>query len=601
MVSAREFDESFSGVVLGFEPGPSFSPGGQKPSVLEALASRLPGSRLALGYVVLATLALVLPGLAIPAFHRVFVDRVLVQGAPWLEPLLFAMAVAAIVRGALTYLQQAGLMRLELRLAVGGSRSFMRHLLHLPMEFFAQRFAGDLVSRVEVNDRVAALLSGELATNVVNAMMVALFAALMFSYDAVLTLIGIGLALANVLVLAGLGRRRQDASTRLVRERGRLQGVSVAGLQTLETLKASGAESEFFGTWAGHQAKVVGAERDLAVITQYLSAVPPLLTSFSVAAMIGVGSLRILDGVLTMGLLLAFQGLMRSFAEPANRLVTLGGRLTEAAGDLARLDDVLRYPEDPLATAVSAAAPGEMATLEGGVEVRHVTFGYSRLDPPLVTDFSLTLAPRRRVAIVGASGSGKSTLARVVVGLYAAWEGDVLFDGIPRAQVPRRLVANSVALVDQDITLFEGSIRDNLTLWDTSIPDADLVRAAQDACIHDDIAALPGGYDYRVEEQGRNFSGGQRQRLEIARALARNPRILVLDEATSALDPVTELRVDEAIRTRGCTCLIVAHRLSTIRDCDEIVVLDKGAVVERGTHDALMAADGAYARLIRVQ
>jgi len=600
VVSDQEFDESFTGVVLVFEKGPDFEPGGQPPSVLRALKSRLPGARVALAFAVLATLALVLPGIVIPVFSRVFVDTILVQGTTtWLRPVLAAMAVTAVVSGLLTWLQQRGLLAMETRLATVGSTRFFWHVLRLPMEFFSQRYGGDIVSRIEINRTVASLLSGELATSLVSLLLVGFFAALMFQYDVVLTMLGITVALLNVLVLRLLARRRRDASLRLLQERGKLVGASMAGLQSLETLKASGAESEFFSTWAGHQARVVTSENDLGVVAQYVSAVPPFLTALNAAAVIGLGSRRIMDGVLTMGMLLAFQTLMQRFVEPVNRLMALGGRLQEAAGDMSRLDDVLKCTPDPLAAAGGEAPAGTPEKLEGWLELRNITFGYSRLDAPLITDFSLMLRPGQRVALVGGSGSGKSTVAKVVVGLFRPWSGEVRFDGVRREELPRALVANSVAMVDQDITLFEGSIRDNLTMWDDTVEEPVLLQAARDACIHDDIADRPGGYDYRVEEQGRNFSGGQRQRLEIARALVSNPRILVLDEATSALDALTEKQVDDALRRRGCTCLIVAHRLSTIRDCDEIIVLERGVVVERGTHDDLIARDGAYARLIR--
>ena len=348
IVSANEFDESFTGVVLVFEKGPDFARGGEKPSIVRALRSRLPGSRLALAYAVLATLALVVPGLVIPVFQKIFVDDILIQGSrTWLRPLLLAMIVTALVRGLLTHLQQRGLLRMEMKLALGASSRFLWHVLRLPMEFFAQRFGGDIVSRVEINDTVAALLSGELATNLVNIVMVGFFAALMFRYDAALALLGIGVALLNLFVLRLLARRRKDSSLRLLQERGKLVGTSMAGLQSLETLKASGTESEFFSTWAGHQAKVVTSEGELGVVAQYLSAFPPLLTSVNAAAVIGLGGLRVMDGVLTMGMLIAFQSLMQSFIEPVNRLVGLGGLLQEASGDMSRLDDVLRYGGRP--------------------------------------------------------------------------------------------------------------------------------------------------------------------------------------------------------------------------------------------------------------
>ena len=597
-VSDAEFDQSFTGVVLVFEKGPAFKKGGEKPRVWKALARRLPGAKAGLLYLGFATLGLAVPGLVIPAFSRIFIDDILIGlQQPWLRPLLVAMAAAALLRGLLTWLQQRSLLRLEAKLSLASSARFVWHVLGLPMEFFAQRYSGDVSARVDINDQIAALLSGDVATNCVNALMAAFYAALMFRYDSVLALLSVGLAAINLTVLRMVARKRKDANRRLMQESGKLMGVSMSGLQMIETYKATGAESEFFTAFAGIQAKVLNARQQTGASSLTLSLAPPLLMALNAVAVLWIGGHRVMDGFLTMGMLIAFQSLMGLFSDPVNKVVELGGKLQDIDANMNRVDDVLRYP----AAARPGPAPGDGAEpkLHGYLELRNVSFGYSRLDPPLIENFNLRLRPAERVALVGGSGSGKSTIAKLVCGLYEPWAGEILFDGKRRTELSPAVLARSVTFVDQDIVLFEGSIRENLTLWDDTIEEPTVLRAAEHACIHDDITDRPGGYDCLVEEQGRNFSGGQRQRLEIARALTSDPRILVLDEATSALDPLTEKRIEDALRTRACTCLIVAHRLSAVRDCDEIIVLERGKVVERGTHDQLIERNGAYARLIR--
>lgn len=601
VVSAEEFDYSFTGVAIVLQPTPSFTPGGDKPAMLPALLKRLRGSESALLYAVLTGVLLVIPGLVIPAFTRVFVDDVLLGNMKeWLTPLLIGMGVAAAMRAALSWLQQAVLLRLEAKIALTSSSRFFWHVLRLPMQFFYQRFPGEIGSRVQINDRVAQLLTGQLATTIISVITVIFYGAVMLAYDVVLTLLGVSFITLNIVALRYVSRRRVDENRKLQRARGQLVGVSMGGLQMMEDLKATGSEADFFTDWAGRYAKSITAEQQLGTLTAYLTAVPPLLDALNVAAILVVGGFRVMDGYLSLGMLVAFQSLMASFTGPVNQLVNLGSTLQEIEGDVNRLDDVLRYQVDPRVSdgAEDDHRPRTVVQLTGRLELRNVTFGYSRLEPPLIENFSLTLQPGERVALVGGSGSGKSTVAKLVAGLFEPWTGDILFDGQPRDQIPRSVLINSLGLVDQDIFLFGGPLRNALTMWDSTVPEANVIRAARDARIHDDVVQRQDGYDGIIDEAGANFSGGQRQRLEIARALVNNPTMLVLDEATSALDASTEKLIDDALRRRGCTCLIVAHRLSTIRDADEIVVLDHGKVVERGTHEELRSQAGLYAKLI---
>jgi NHLM bacteriocin system ABC transporter peptidase/ATP-binding protein len=600
-VSLDELDRSFSGVVLTFEPGSGFRKGGRPPSLLAGLRRRLGGSELALTYAVLCGLFLVIPGLVVPTFSRVFVDEYLVGGrAALVRPLLLGMGIAAVLQMIITALQQHYLLRFETKLALVSSSRFFRHVLRLPMSFFAQRYAGEIGTRVAINDRVAHLLSGQMATTLLDSGLVFFYLALMLLYDVPLTSVVLGLAAANLAAVGLSARSRTDATRRLVQEEGKLRGSAMNGLVMIETLKATGSESEFFARLAGYQAKALKAEQRVALVGQYVSAVPRFVSTMTVMAILVVGGMRVMDGAMSVGMLVAYQILAGQFVAPLSRLVAFGSQMQELRADMGRLDDVLAHPEDrEYAARVDAEGSRRALKLTGEVELRGVTFGYSPLEPPLVEDLSIRVGAGQRVALVGPSGSGKSTIARLVAGLYEPWAGEILLDGTPRDQLPRGLVNGSLATVDQDIFLFEGSIRDNVTLWDDTIPVRSITSACRDAEIDAVVQARDGAYQARVSEGGGNFSGGQRQRLEIARALAGDPTIVVLDEATSALDPTTEMQIDEHLRRRGCTCIIVAHRLSTIRDCDEIVVLEAGRIVQRGTHEAMKDADGPYARLIQ--
>ncbi len=598
VIDSDEFDQGFTGVVLTFEPTPEFKRGGARPSVVAALRRRFVGLRTALAYLILVGLALVAPGLVIPVFSSVFVDKFLVGGLDgWLKPLLGGMLLTALLRMALTWLESYYLLRLQTHIALSSASKFFWHVLRLPVEFYTQRSAGEISGRVALNDRVAQLLSGDLARAVLSVLSLGFFGLLMFSYDAPLTLISLAVVAVNLLALRLIARRTGELSQRLSIDAGKVLGASMNGLLLIETVKSSGGEADLFSRWAGYQAKYVMSEQAMTRAGLLLGILPGFLATLNNLLVLGVGGLHVVGGGLTLGQLVAFQSLVASFVEPVNTLIGLGGKLQEAKGEMNRLDDVMQYPADP---GLERAQPvGAAAKLDGYLELRDLEFGYSRTDPPLIQGVSLSLRPGERVAVVGPSGCGKSTLSKLVMGLYQPWRGEILFDGRPREYFGRYEFSNSVAMVDQDIVFFEGTVRDNLTLWDDSIPEASLIQAAQDACIYDDILARPGGLDARVEEGGRNLSGGQRQRLEIARALAGNPRLLVLDEATSALDPATEQAIDDHLRRRGCACLVIAHRLSTLRDADEIIVLNRGKVVERGTHERLLQAEsGYYARLV---
>ena len=602
-ITLAELSDAFTGVVLAFEPGTEFARGGRPPRALSLLWEQLGGAKAGLALVVLISVTLVIPGIVAPVFSKLLVDNVLVRGlSGWVGPLLIGLMLTALLRAVILLIRQHYLLRLEVTLGVTMATRLFWHVLRLPIAFFTQRHAGDIVYRLIVNEQVAKLLSGELATLMLHLVTIAFFAAVMAAYDLILAGIVVGFALVNLAILRLVDRRRDEASRRLSQGRGQLAAATAGAIRSIETIKSSGLELDAFARWAGYHAKATNASQDLDRQTAGLAAVPPLIGALTNAAVLGIGGLRVMHGVMSIGDLVAFQTLAASFSEPIGRLVGVGAKLPEVKADLIRVSDAMAYPTDPRTEGwddtMSSAMP---ARLTGAIELRDVTFGYNPNEPPLISGFSLTVRPGQRIALVGGSGSGKSTVARLICGLYAPWSGDILFDGRPLAGIPPALFANSVAYVDQDISMFSGTVRDNVSLWDASVDEARVARALKDAAIFDEIALRPGLYEYKVAEGGLDFSGGQRQRLEIARALVGAPTILILDEATAALDPLVEEQIDANIRRRGCTCILVAHRYSTIRDCDEIVVLSNGQVEGRGTHAELLANCPHYADMLQAE
>ncbi|MDD4368204.1 MAG: NHLP family bacteriocin export ABC transporter peptidase/permease/ATPase subunit [Oscillospiraceae bacterium] len=594
------FDEAFTGICLMFEPDAAFTPGGKPKSVLAFARKRLTGTGVAIFFAVLTTVIASLTGVISPVFSRIFIDRLLTGKNPdWLMPFLCALAGFSLLQVVVAWIQAVYTLKINGKLAVVGSTEYMWKVLRMPMEFFSQRMAGDIQGRQAANTTIAATLVNIFAPLLLNTAMMVFYLVVMLRYSLPLTLIGLGSLAINLLVSNVISKKRVNITRVQMRDAGKLAGATVAGIEMIKTIKASGAENGFFEKWAGYQASVNNQSVRFAKLDQYLGLVPTAASSLANVAVLMLGVWLTIQGEFTVGMIMAFQGFLTSFSGPAATLISAGQTLQEMRTQMERIEDVLEYPADANYTETPLDEEAEYGKLSGEVEIKGLTFGYSRLAEPLIQDFSLSLKPGSRVALVGASGCGKSTVAKLLAGLYQPWSGEILFDGKAMREIDRSVFTGSLAVVDQDTALFEDTIANNIKMWDAAIEDFEMIMAARDASLHEDIMQRDGGYGYRLTEGGKDFSGGQRQRLEIARALAQDPTIIILDEATSALDARTEYEVVRAIKDRGVTCVVVAHRLSTIRDCDEILVMERGRVVQRGTHEELYAREGLYRQLVR--
>lgn len=597
-VSMEEFDQAFTGVCILLEPGEGFVADGRPKSMLGFVRKRLAGAKDALIFTILVSLITALIGVINPAFSRAFVDRLLTGLNPgWVTPFFVLLTAFALIQIVLSALQAIYSLKLQGKLAIKANAEFMWHVLRMPVEFFSQRMAGDIAGRKATNQSIASTLINTLAPSVLNMAMMVVYLVVILRYSVPLTLIGVSGMTINILVNRFISNRRINISRVQMRDEAKLASTTVAGIEMIETIKASGAENGFFAKWAGYQASANTQNVRSMKLNAYYGLIPQAVSALVNMAILALGLFLILRGEFTVGMLFAFQTMLASFMNPVMELANAGTTIREMRTNMERIDDVMEYPAD---VEYPAERPEDVSydKLSGRLEMRNVTFGYSRLAPPLIENFSMTLEVGQKVAFVGSSGCGKSTLSKLISGLYKPWSGEILFDGKPISEIDRNVFTGSLAVVDQDITLFEDSIANNIKMWDTSIEDYEMILASRDASLHEDIMQRDGGYSHKMLEGGRDFSGGQRQRMEIARVLAQDPTILIMDEATSALDAQTEYEVVKAIKDRGISCVVIAHRLSTIRDCDEIIVLDHGKIVERGTHAALMANHGKYEELI---
>ena len=598
-ITWEEFDRAFTGVVLIPVPSEHFEPGGKRRSTIDFARKRLIGTGAAVVFVMLTTIIGYLFGIVNSVTSRIFMDRLLSGINPdWLYPFISVMVLFALIQLVIAWTQAIYSLKINGKMSVIGNTSYMWKVLRMPMEFFSQRLAGDIQNRSDMNAAISGTLVNTFAPLVLNTAMMIFYLVLMIKQSLMLTLIGLSALGLNVVMSRIISQKRINVTRVMMRDSGKLAATTVTGIDMIETIKASGAENGFFQKWAGYQASVNSQNIKSAKVDQFLGMIPMFFTTVANYAVLILGVWLTMNGQFSLGAVLMFQGFLSSFMSPAMTIVSAGQMLQEMRTQMERVEDVMEYPEDPNVSYVAENEDDDLGKLGGSIELKNVTFGYSRLEEPLITDFSLKMNPGDRIALVGASGSGKSTVSKLISGLYQPWSGEILFDGKPRKAYSRDVITGSVAVVDQDITVFEDTIENNIKMWDNSIQDFEMILAARDAQIHEDIMKIPEGYQHKLTSGGRDLSGGQRQRMEIARVLAQDPSIIILDEATSALDARTEYEVVNAIKARGITCIVIAHRLSTVRDCDEIIVLDNGRVIERGTHKELISRGGAYSDLV---
>lgn len=597
-ITKQELDEGFTGVVLFFWPTESFTKSKKIRTLVHYARQRLKGQRSAILYLILLGLFLVFPGLLTPIFSQIFIDDILIGGTKdWLKILIIAMLGSALFQAGITFYRNTILVKLQNKIALISTHGLLSHMFRLPMSFFDQRYAGDLASRVSNNNIVAEFIAGDLAQSILNLIVSAFYLILLLSYSPLLTLIGVGSVIINFVIIKLTSDTISRSIMKMQQDQGKMTGVIFSGINIITTLKAAGVENQFASRVLGYYAKSSVQKQSHGKLQQAINSVPQITSQICNILVLMIGGVLVIRGNLTAGMLIAFNTLLAAFIEPVNELVGFVQRIQQIKADMSRVDDILRHEEDEVFKE-SEEKVERIGKLSGQIELHDISFGYSKLEKPLIEGFSFKLQSGKSIAFVGASGSGKSTVSKIISGLYMPWGGDITVDGDSLRNIPSEIQTSSISTVSQEISLFSGTIHDNITMWNDTLRDEDIIQAAKDACIHDVITKRPGAYDSHLAEGGRNLSGGQRQRLEIARALVTNPTILIMDEATSALDPMTEKEIMDNIKRRGCTCIIIAHRLSAIRDCDEIIVMDKGKVVQRGTHEELMGVPGHYQKLI---
>lgn len=602
-VSIEEFETSYTGIVLTLTPDEDFVREGQVPTVWPIVWRRLstePGGAL---FILLSGLLLILPQLVMPIFSQIYIDEVISNEMEnWLKPMLWAMAITIGLQALMQYLQLVGTRTLERRLTRRFAVSFEHQILALPERFYSQRYPSDIASRMEANASIAEFIGSRLIPMATSLVLLIFYLVLTVLYSPWLGLLVLITTAVNAAVVQANLRVQKDANLTLRKDGAKAMAVTIAAMTNIETVKAAALEQDIFQRYGGYQSRLLNTFQGLQLRNARIRIIPNALTTFNEVAIFILGFFLVLQGELTLGMLLAAQTIVLALKTQVDRVINFVQQLPTFEAEVLRLEDVLEQPRDPLLTneAVTKISQSENRRLSGSISLRNISFGFVTIKEPLIKNINLTVHPGQRIALVGRSGSGKTTLAKLIAGLHQPTEGEILFDGSPLLDISRAISSNSIAMVQETIQIYGCSVRDNLTLWNQSINASELQRACTDAEVYDVIQGLPEGIETILSEGGDNLSGGQRQRLELARALAGDPSILVMDEATSALDAEVERKVIDNLNHRGCTQIIIAQRLSTIRSADLILVMDQGEIVQQGRHETLIQdREGAYARLLQ--
>ena len=595
----EEFEQHYSGICMLFEPSEEFEQGGRPASVLGFARQRLKGTFPMFMMVTFTTLIASLTGILFPAFSRFFVDRLLSHSVPqWSGGFFVLLGLVVFSQVASLCIRTIYMLKLQGKMAAIANTSFLWHMLRLPLEFFEQRMSADIAARQQSNQLISSTLINTFAPLAFDFVAMVFNLIIMINYNPVLAAVGMISVAVNLIIARIVSEKRVNITRVQMRDTSNLNGSTLFGINMIETIKSAGAENGFFMQWAGHQANANTQSVKFGKLNHTLGQIPQLLSLLTSNIILFLGVRLIIQGEWTIGFISAFNGYLLAFSTPVQSLITSGQQIQEMRTNMERVQDVFKYPVDVEYNEHDIILDEDMNKLSGLIEMKNVTFGYNKLDAPIIEDFSMTVKPGHSVAIVGASGCGKSTVAKLLTGLYPAWSGEILFDGKSHSQIDRKIFTSSVSCINQDITLFEDTIAENIKIWDKSIEDFEVILAARDAMIHDEIVRREGDYSAKLTEGGKNFSGGQRQRLEIAGALAQEPTIMIMDEATSALDTQTEFQLMNSVTNRGLTLVIISHRLSIIRDCNEIIVMKDGKILDSGTHEELIKRCEYYTQLI---